>query len=76
MDSLHRRICVSYLYNTTITRENTMKIIKRVHKPKQSVMSLEEYKSRKGLCSEDRAKEDERIAILNKLIKDANELTW
>jgi hypothetical protein len=53
-----------------------VKIIKRVHKPKQSVISMEEYKRRKGLSSEDRAKEDERIAILNKLIKEANELTW
>lgn len=53
-----------------------MKIIKRVHKPKQSVISMEEYKRRKGLCPEDRAKEDERVAILNKLIREANELTW
>ncbi len=53
-----------------------MKIIKRVHKPKQRVICLTEYKRREGLCSEDRAKEDERIAILNKLIKDANELNW
>lgn len=50
-----------------------MKIIKRVHKPKQRVISLAEYKHRKGLCPEDRAKEDEHIATLNKLINGVNE---
>lgn len=48
-----------------------MKIIKRVHKPKQRVICMAEYMRRTGLWPEVIAREDERIATLNKLVKEA-----
>ncbi len=50
-----------------------MKIIKRVHKPKQRVISLEEYKNPKGVCNLHNPTEEAKraTAIIDKLVKEA-----